>query len=491
MSSENYIQNHDIMNDAGRSAGSECISCDVAIIGGGPAGYVSAIRCAQNGLKTVLIEKDRLGGTCLNKGCIPTKTLVSIAGFLNRLNRADDFGVSIQGFQYSLEKIRERKQQIVSSLVQGIEFLMKKNKINLIYGNAAATEAGVLTVEGSKKKVRYKNLILATGSVPSTLPIPGADAADILDSDDLLELQEIPESLAIIGGGVIGMEFAFIYAALGCKVQVVEFMPQILNLVDADVASVVKRSARKMGIQILESAKALGIESTPDGSKRIIMERKGKQESLVAERVAVAVGRRANLDAVDLKKLGVELNDRKNGIRVNEKMQTTNPSVYAVGDVTSQIMLAHAASRQGILAADHIAGKFSDKARGLDLHLIPSAIFTCPEIGHIGYSEKEAKEKNMDVMTGKFPFRANSKAAAMQETEGFVKVIADKSTREIIGMTLVGPDATELLSLAANLVTCRITIDQASQVIYAHPTLSEAISEAILDTEGKAIHFGS
>lgn len=464
---------------------------DVAIIGGGPAGYVAAIRCAQNGLKTVLIEKDRLGGTCLNAGCIPTKTLVSIAGFLNRLNRAEDYGISIQGFQYSLEKIRERKQQIVSSLVQGIEFLMKKNKIGVIQGKAIVEENGVLAVEGSEERIRYKNLILATGSVASSLPIPGADAPDILGSQELLELSEVPESLAIIGGGVIGMEFAFIYAALGCKVHVVEFMPQILNLVDADVASTVKRTARKMGIEILESARALAIETTSDDHKRILMERKERQESLVVRKVAVAVGRRANLEAVDLEKLGVALNDHKNGILVNEVMQTSNPTVYAAGDVTNQVMLAHAASHQGIIAADHIAGKLSGKAGGLEKQLVPSAIFTFPEIGHIGHTEKEAKAMNRDVLVGKFPFRANSKAVAMQDAAGFVKVIADKATREIIGATIVGPDATELLSLAANLITCRITIDQAKEVIYAHPTLSEAISEAILDMEGEAIHFGN
>lgn len=463
------------------------ITCDTAIIGGGPAGYVAAIRCAQNGLNTVLIEKDRLGGTCLNAGCIPTKTLVSVASFLNRLNRADDFGVSIQGFQYSLEKIRERKQQIVSSLVQGIEFLMKKNRIRVIHGNAVVEGRGVLAVEGSAERICYNNLILAAGSVASSPPIPGADAPDIFGSDDLLALKEVPESLVIIGGGVIGMEFAFIYAALGCKVHVVEFMPQILSQVDADVASVVKRSARKMGIQILESARALGIETAPDGSKRIILERKGQQESLVAQRVAIAVGRRANLEAVDLGRLGVELNDRGNGIRVNEVMQTSNPSVYAVGDVTNQVMLAHAASRQGTIAADHIAGK----PGRLDQHLVPSAIFTCPEIGHVGFSEKEARERNMDILTGKFPFRANSKAMAMQETDGFVKVVADRKTREIIGATIVGAEATELLSLVTNLAACRITIDQAEEVIYAHPTLSEAISEAILDMEGEAIHLAN
>ncbi|NLW03300.1 MAG: dihydrolipoyl dehydrogenase [Clostridiaceae bacterium] len=481
MGSEN--QNSSVINNGNKTE----ITCDAAIIGGGPAGYVAAIRCARNGLKTVLIEKNRLGGTCLNEGCIPTKALVSVVGFLSQLKRADDFGILVQGYQYSLEKIRHKKQQIVSSLVQGIEFLMKKNKVTVIPGKAVVAEDGLLDIEGSPQRVRYKHLILATGSVPVPIPIPGADAPDILGSKDLLELEEVPGSLAIIGGGIIGMEFAFIYAALGCEVHVVEAMPQILNLVDPDVASIVKRSARKMGIAILESARVLSIETAPDGKKLISMERKGKQGSLVVQKAAITAGRRANLEAVDLGKLGVELNDKKDGIRINEVMQTTNPAVYAVGDVTNLVMLAHAASRQGIIAADHIAGKTG----GLDQRPVPSAIFTCPEIGHIGLTEKEAREKNMDLLAGKFTFRANSKAVAMQEAEGFVKVIADKETRMIIGATIIGPGATELLSLASTLVTCGITIDQAAQVIFAHPTLSEAMSEAILDMTGEAIHIAN
>jgi len=463
------------------------ITCDAAIIGGGPAGYVSAIRCAQNGLKTVLVEKNRLGGTCLNEGCIPTKTLVSVAGFLNQLRRAEDFGVSVRDFGYSLEKIRDKKLQIVSSLVQGIEFLLKKNKITVIRGSASVLEDGMLAVEEGRHRIRYKYLILAPGSVPIRLPIPGADAPDILDSRRLLELDDVPESLVIIGGGIIGMELAFIYAALGCKVHVVEAMPQILNLVDPDVASVVKRSARKLGIEILESARATSIETVPDGMKMVNLERKGQQETLAVQRVAVAVGRRANIGAVDLGKLGVELNDNKDGIRVNEVMQTSNPSVYAAGDVTNLVMLAHAASRQGIIAADHIAGK----PGCFDPRLVPSAIFTFPEIGHVGFTEKEAREKGMEVLTGKFPLKANSKAVAMQETEGFVKVVADNGTRKIIGATIAGAGATELLSLVTTLVACGITIDDASRVIYAHPTLSEAVSEAILGLTGEAIHIAN
>jgi len=253
------------------------------------------------------------------------------------------------------------------------------------------------------------------------------------------------------------------------------------------VASVVKRSARKLGIEILESARATSIETVPDGMKMVNLERKGQQETLAVQRVAVAVGRRANIGAVDLGKLGVELNDNKDGIRVNEVMQTSNPSVYAAGDVTNLVMLAHAASRQGIIAADHIAGK----PGCFDPRLVPSAIFTFPEIGHVGFTEKEAREKGMEVLTGKFPLKANSKAVAMQETEGFVKVVADNGTRKIIGATIAGAGATELLSLVTTLVACGITIDDASRVIYAHPTLSEAVSEAILGLTGEAIHIAN
>jgi len=462
------------------------INADVAVVGGGPGGYVAAIRCAQNGLKTVLIEKDKLGGTCLNRGCIPTKTLVSVAHLLCSLKRAGDFGINISRYELSLEKVRNRKDEIVSSLIQGIAFLMKKNKIMVIEGRADVEEEGLLSVEGRTEKIRYKNLILATGSLPNTLPIPGADAPDIFDSDTLLELAGIPETLAIIGGGVIGMELAFIYSAFGSKVHVIEYLPQILNFLDRDAAAVIKRSAKKNNINIIESAKVIRIDSTPEGKKIVTFERNGKEESITVDKVAVAAGRKANLDSICLDRLGVMLDEKKNGIKVNEYMQTTNPSVYAIGDVTGLVMLAHAASRQGIIAADHIVGR---KGTFDPLH-VPNAVFTNPEIGHVGYSEKEAKEKGIDYITGKFPLGANSKAVAMQEPDGFVKIIADRSTREIIGATVVGAGATELLSLVTNFVTLRMTTEDAEKTIYAHPTVSEAVSEAIMGINGKAVHLG-
>lgn len=465
----------------------EKIDADVAIVGGGPAGYVAAIRCAQNGQKTVLIERNKLGGTCLNSGCIPTKFLVSIARWITKLKNADDLGITIPYYELSLEKIRNKKNEMVSNLVQGIAYLMEKNEIIVINGKAKVEGSGILSVEGRTEIITYKNLILATGSSENLISIPGADDQDILTSYELLELKEIPQSLTIIGGGVIGIELAFIYTAFGCKVYVVEFLPQILNFEDADVAAVVKRSAKKNGIQIYESAKVLNMALTRNNNKLITIERKGKIEYLTTQKVAMAVGRRANFDAIDLDKLGVKLNESRDGIKVNEYMQTSNPFVYSIGDVTNQGMLAHVASRQGIIASDYISGK----RESMDLHLVPRAIFTNPEIGHMGYTEKEAKENHMEIMIGKFPFFANSKAVVMQETDGFVKVLAHKDTKEIIGATVVGPGATELLSLMTNLVSCHITLDEAERVIYAHPTLSEAISEAILNTEGKSIHFGN
>ncbi|NLM74656.1 MAG: dihydrolipoyl dehydrogenase [Clostridiaceae bacterium] len=464
----------------------EFIHADVAIIGGGPGGYVAAIKCAQNGLKTVLVEKDKLGGTCLNKGCIPTKTLASVANLLSGIKRADEFGINISRYELSLEKLRSRKEEIVSSLVQGINFLMKKNKITVIEGRAGVEEEGFLTIEGSNEKIQYKNLILATGSLPNSLPIPGADSPDILNSDSLLELEEIPETLAIIGGGVIGMEFASIYSAFGSKVYVIEYLPQILNFLDRDAVSLIKRSARKNNITIIESAKVIDIDTTPEGRKTVTFERNGKTESITIDKVAVAAGRKANLDSVDLSKLGVMINEKKNGIKVNEYMQTTNPSVYAIGDVTGQIMLAHAASRQGIIAANHLIGK----KESFDPLSVPNAIFTNPEIGHVGYSEKEAREKGIEYLTGKFPLGANSKAVAMQEPDGFVKIVADKNSKKIIGATVIGVYATELLSLVTNFVALNMKIEDAKKAIYAHPTVSEAISEAIMGIGGKAIHFG-
>ena len=460
---------------------------DVIVIGGGPGGYVAAIRAAQSGLKTAVIEADKLGGTCLNYGCIPTKAMISSIGIIDNIKQAHNHGISTGEIEIDFTRLIERKNEVVDQLVGGIEHLMGANDIEFIHGKAEILDDKKIKVNTKKfnYKLEYKNLILALGSKPSYLPIEGADSEDILTSTELLSLREIPKSLVIIGGGVIGMEFAFIYRALGTDVSVVEFMPQILNVLDSDVAQVVRDEAIERGIKIYEGAKATSIKTTLDGMKLLELELDNKTMHICAEKLAMAVGRKANVDSLDLEKLGIELNERKNGIKVNEYMQTNQENIYAIGDVTNIIQLAHIASHQGIVAADHIAGGMHK----IDYSAVPSAIFTMPEIGTVGLCEKQARAEKLDVIVSKFPFIANGKAIAMGESKGFVKLIADRKTRIILGGSVAGPHATDLMAIISNFVSMKITIDEAKTVIYAHPTTSEAIHEAILMLEGKGIHF--
>lgn len=466
---------------------SKSYNVDVAIVGGGPGGYVAAIRAAQGGKKVLIIEENRLGGTCLNYGCIPTKALVSSIDALEKIRRSESFGIEVGEVKFSIEKIMNRKSEVVNTLVSGIEHLMNAHEIEYLNGKAEVKDSETLTVKNKSidATIKFQKLIIATGSKTAILPIEGADSEDILTSQDLLELTEVPSSLTIIGGGVIGMEFAFIYNALGTKVNVVEFFPQILNNMDADVAEVIRTSAIEKGINIFESAKASSIKSALDGTKIVEINENNISKYLISERVAMAVGRKANLESLDLTKLGVELNERRNGIMVDANMRTSNPNVYAIGDITNKIQLAHIASHQGIVAADNINGIENEMC----YDLVPSAIFTMPEVAHVGLNEKDAGAQNLDYLTGKFPLMANGKAQAMGETEGFVKLVADRETRKIIGGTIVGVHATDMLSTISNIIASGLTIDKAAHVIYAHPTTAESIHEALLNIDGRGIHF--
>lgn len=460
---------------------------DVVVVGGGPGGYISAIRAAQNGKRVLLVEENRLGGTCLNHGCIPTKAIISSVDALEKIKNAESFGLEVKVVEASLKKIMQRKNGVVDTLVSGIGHLMDSNGIEVINGRAVVKDKKTLAVQNKSVDalIKFDKLIIAAGSKSMALPIPGAEDDDILTSQELLGLNEVPASLTIIGGGVIGMEFAFIYNALGAKVNVVEFFPQILNNMDEDVADAVRESAGNRGIRLYEGAKAQSIRTASDGSKIVEICKDNETRYIVSEKVAVAVGRRANLDSLDLGILGVELNERRNGIMVNQHMVTSNADVYAIGDITNKIQLAHVASHQGIVAADHICGKDSSMC----YEQVPSAIFTMPEIGHVGMNEKDAKGQGIEYLVGKFPLMANGKAQAMGETHGFVKLLADRETRKITGGTIVGVHATDMLSTISNIIASGMTMDDAAHVIYAHPTTAESIHEALLGLDGKGIHF--
>jgi len=466
----------------------EEIHCDVLIIGGGPGGYVAAIRAAQLGQKTILIEKDKLGGTCLNYGCIPTKALVHSTEVLKNIQEADEFGFNVSEVAIDFEKVMERKDNVVNQLVSGISGLMKNHNIRVIYGEAVVGDEKTITIKNKKLDgtITFKKMIIATGAVPFRLPIPGGDMCDVLTSKEMLELDRIPSSIVIIGGGVIGMEIGFIYSALGSVVSIVEYLPRILSTLDNDVSDIVRQSAIEAGIHIYDNSKVMGIRKTMNNKMVTELEVDDESYLISSDKVLMAVGRKANIDALDYERLGVKLNERGNGLEVNEFMCTSNEDIYAIGDITNIIQLAHVASHQGMVAAEHIAGIENP----MHYDLIPSAIFTSPEIGTIGINENQATELKLDVKIVKFPLMACGKAIAMNQPIGFVKLIVDESEKILLGGTIVGAHGTDLIATITQLIHDKETITEALKVVYAHPTLGESVHEALLMADDRGIHFG-
>ncbi|XMB66995.1 dihydrolipoyl dehydrogenase [Mycoplasmatota bacterium zrk1] len=466
----------------------EDIFCDVVVVGGGPGGYVAAIRAAQLGLNTVIIEKDKLGGTCLNYGCIPTKALVQSVSVLENIKQSNQYGFHVDGFSIDFEKVIERKDEVVENLVSGINGLMDKHNIRVLKGEAVAEDKETLVVKTKKinATVKFKKMILALGASPTIIPIEGASLTQVLTSKEILELRKIPKSLTIIGGGIIGMEIAFIYNSLGTEVSVIEYMPRILSCLDSDVSEVVRTSAIEKGINIYDGAGAISIKKTLNNQMVTEMAVEDKKYLISSEKILMSVGRKANLKSIDLNVLGVDLNEKENGVEVNEYMQTSNENIYAIGDLTNIVQLAHVASHQGIIAAEHISGL--DHKMNYDV--IPSAIFTSPEVGAVGISETEAYEKGLNVNIVKFPFMASGKAVAMNKSEGFVKLIADKDSNCLVGGAIVGGSGTELIATISNLINEKTDLNEARKVIYAHPTLSEGIHEGLLMLDERGIHFG-
>ncbi|QEK11373.1 dihydrolipoyl dehydrogenase [Crassaminicella thermophila] len=463
------------------------LESDITIIGGGPGGYVAAIAAAKLGAKVVLVEKEKLGGTCLNWGCIPTKSLVRSAEVYKNLKEADTYGLSAENISVNMKKIVERKNNIVNQLVQGISYLLEKNHVTVINGMGEILDHETVSVKNKKIEatIKSKNIIIATGSTSSSLPIPGIDLENVITSKEALDLNTLPDKLAIVGGGVIGMEFAFIYANLGVDVSVIEFLDNILASLDDDVCTEISQIAKDMGIKLYTSSKLASIIESEDGECIVSFHKDNKLKFITADKVLMAVGRKPVFEGIDIEKLGIELTENKKGIKVNEKLQTNIPNIYAIGDVTNKIQLAHVASHQGIVAVKNILGKDLQ----MDYTVIPSAIFTDPEIAMVGIGEKMAHEKGIEIEVGKFPFAANGKALTLGENKGFVKIIKEKSTNKVIGATIIGPHATDLIAEIALAIKNELTIEQIAETIHAHPTTAESIHEAVLATEGGAIHF--
>ena len=465
---------------------------DIVIIGGGPGGYTAAIRAAQQGADVLLIEAENLGGTCLNKGCIPTKALYQNARMIHGLNRTEEFGIRLAGFTVDFGEMMRRKQGITDRLKEGIAQLVKANSIEMMFGKASLAEGKTVRVidsNGSENIIHAGNIIIATGSVPLKAPIAGIDLPGVMTSDEILSIGKIPNSLAIIGGGVIGIEFAGIFNALGTQVAVIEFLPRILANMDGEISKKLTMTMKKKGIGIETDTEVLEILKEGDAF-RIVTEGKKSRSALCADAVLAAVGRAPNVEGLGLEALGIQY-DRK-GIGVDETYQTNILGIYAVGDAIGGQMLAHVAAEEGISAVDHIMGRKSHAAgrnSSVNYDAVPGCVFTFPEIAAVGMSEEDAKAKGIDYTASKFLFGANGKALTMGEEEGFVKVLAETGTKRIIGVHIMGPHASDLIHEAVLAVEKKMTAEAVSEAIHAHPTLSEAFMEAALGIDNKAIHL--
>lgn len=457
----------------------------IAIVGSGPGGYVAAIRAGQLGADTVLIEKEALGGTCLNWGCIPTKSFVRSAELFADIKDAKSFGIKVENAEVDFPAVVRRKDKIVTRLVKGIDHLIKRNNVERINGKASFIDKNHLQVENDEEtiEIEAENIIIATGSKASSLPIPGADLDGILDSRAALDLEELPESMVVVGGGIIGMEFAFIFRNFGVDVTVVEYLDQLVTGVDKDIASELNRSARRRRITVKTGAEVKEIKKNESGYQ-VFYQQKDKDKSVEAEKILMAVGRSPYHKGLKAEKAGVEVSDKRGAIKVNKKMETNIDGVYAIGDVTDEILLAHVASHQGIIAVENIMGGNKE----IDYSAVPGAIFSSPEIGTVGLTEAEAEAKGIDYKVGTFPFAASGKVMAMGEREGKVKIIAEKETEKIIGAALIGIEASDLIAELTLAVNLGLTAEDLTETIHAHPTTAEVIHEAALDLNDKSIH---
>ena len=458
-------------------------SFDVTVIGAGPGGYVAAIRAAQLGAQVLLIEKDQLGGTCLNRGCIPTKAMLADAKLFHQIKESTV--LDVKGLHVNMGKLLERKGGVVKTLRSGVGSLVKNYGITLVAGKAAFVDPKTIEVESEKDKEQFAGAktIIATGSVSAQLPSVAVDGKVILTSTEMLNLSSVPKDLVVIGGGYIGMEFACLFNGLGSNVTVIEMLPAILTTEDEEIARGLITILKKRGIQIFTETKVKEAKEKSGHAEVTVINKDGKEEMFKAEKALMAVGRSPSTDGLQLEKAGVALNGKF--IKVNERMETTSPGIYAIGDVTGRQMLAHKASAEGVAAAENAAGKQAT----VDYSKIPNCIFTFPEIASIGLTEKQAKEKGLELMIGRFPFASNGRALATGGSEGLVKVIAEKELGQVVGVHILGDHATDLIGGPALALGLEATTDELGKTIQAHPTLMEAVSEAALDAMREAIHL--
>jgi dihydrolipoamide dehydrogenase len=463
------------------------MSYDLVIIGSGPGGYVAAVRAGQYGLKTAIIEKSpKLGGTCLHVGCIPTKALLHTADTWDEVLHGQDQGILCDNPRLDYPKTIERKNQIVAKHAKGVEYLMKKHKVEWIQGYGALRGGGKVEVRGpdGARTIEAKSIIVATGSEARMLPGLEPDPDSMLTNIEILDLTVIPKTLAVVGAGAVGVEFASIFSRFGTKVTLLEMLPRIVPLEDAEVSKELERVFKKKGIRVETGAKVENVRRSDGGVGFSATLASGKREDFVVEKILIAVGRKPNTEGIGLESTRVET--ERGFVKVNEWMQTAEPGVYAIGDVVlGTPQLAHVASMEGLVAVGHIAGK---PVKPIDPRRIPSCTYTEPGIGSVGWSEAEAREQGYRVKVGKFPFLPNSKATILGKHEGFVKVVADERYGEILGIHIIGPQATELIAEGVAVMEAEATVDTLTTTIHSHPTLAEAVGEAFNAVYGLAIN---
>ncbi len=461
---------------------------DVVVIGAGPGGYVAAIKAAQLGYKVACVEDQFLGGVCLNIGCIPTKALLESAAMISHLGHAQEFGVTVGEVKTDLAQAVKRSRQVSDKLTKGIGFLFKKNKITHIEGRGRLTGDGKIEVTGNDKKkqtVTAKHIILATGSRPRDLPFLKIDHDRVWDSTDAMMAKEAPKTLAVVGAGAIGCEFADVYAAFGTKVVIIEALDRILPLEDKDCSAVVEKSYKKRKMEIYTGAKVEKAEVGKNGVKHTVKTAKGETKTIEADRVLSAIGRAPNIEDLGLEKAGVKLTDR-GFIGVDRQMRTNVEGVDAIGDVAGPPLLAHKGSHEGVACVEAIHG---DEHAGIDYENIPNCTYCHPEVASVGLTEEAAREKGHDVEIGVFPWTANGRALTAGETDGFVKIVRDKKYSELLGAHIVGPHATELIGEFVVGRHLETTVEEMDRAMHPHPTLSEAVGEAALASLGHALHI--
>ena len=459
---------------------------DVTIIGAGPGGYVAAIRAAQLGLNVALVEKEHLGGVCLNWGCIPTKALLRNAEVISLLRRGKDFGFTVSGFEADFGAAVDRSRKVSQRLVKGVDALMRKNGVQVIEGTGvlkSPTTVEVALNEGSTRTLETGNVIVATGGQARTIPGIDVDGERVMTYRQAIVLRELPASAIIVGAGPIGMEFAHIWSTYGADVTVVEMLPRAVPLEDEESSKEVERAFKRRKVKVLTSTRVEGVETTADGVRVKVSSKKGEQV-LEAERALIAIGVRPNSANLGLEELGVQV--ERGNIVVDDRMRTNVPGVYAIGDVTGKLALAHVASAQGIVAAETIAG---EETATLDYEAMPRCTYCQPQVASFGITEAQAVERGYEVQVGKFPFRANGKALGLGDYQGFVKIVADSTSGEILGGHLVGPEVTELLPELVLARNWELTPEEIARSVHAHPTLSEVLMEAAHGVFGKPIHI--